>query len=551
MNAGGTVRPVARGRSIGRGPPRGALMNPVETFELVLALLATVVALHWAAARFGFPPSAALLVGGGALAFLPGIPEISLDPELVLVLFLPPLLMDGAYYTAFGRFRRHLPGIMSLAVGAILFTTLVVGTVVHGLVPGLPWAACFALGAIVSPPDAVAARSVLQRVALPRRLQALLEGESLLNDATGLVLVRFAVAATLSGAFDGGAAVGSFLLLVVGGVAVGAAVGLAWVAIMRRMSDQTLIVATATLLCWSAYLAGEMLRVSGVLATVTAGIIFGWQQHVVFTARVRMQGAAFWRTLVFGLEALVFILIGFSLRGVLGRVGFEAVLTDMAVPVLGVVLAVLLARFLWVFAIDALVAALRGAGLRRARPLGWRQAGILSWAGMRGVVTLAVALTLPARMPGRDLMLVCAFAIILVTVVAQGSSLGWLIRRLDPADDDPPAPMDLPASEAAVAEAKLAAAERLAYAPDGSLLHPQLLETYRSRARATERYAGDADTFMENIRPHFDLMLKAVAAGRAELIRLHRQGEIEDETLHDLERDLDLEELGIIFQRGE
>jgi Na+/H+ antiporter len=526
-------------------------MHPVETFELVLALLATVVVLHMAAARFGFPPSAALLVGGGAIAFLPGIPEISLDPELALVLFLPPLLMDGAYYTAFGRFRRHLPGILSLAVGTVLFTTLVVGIVIHLLIPTLPWAACFALGAIVSPPDAVAARSVLQRVVLPRRLQALLEGESLLNDATGLVLFRFAVAATLSGAFDAGAAVGSFLILAAGGVAVGLAVGFAWIAVMRRMTDETLIVATATLLCWASYLAGETLHVSGVMATVAAGIVFGWQQHVVFPAKVRMQGAAFWRTLVFSLEALVFILIGFSLRGVLDRVGIEALVTDMAGPVLAVVLAVLLARFVWVFGSDATLMVLRRAGLRRARPLGWRQAGILSWAGMRGVVTLAVALTLPAQMPGRDLMLVCAFAVILVTVIAQGASLGWLIRRVRPVDEDPPPPMDLPASEAAVARAKVAAAELHAYAPDGTLVHPKLLESYRKRAEATELYADDADTFMADIRSHFDVMLVAIAAGRAELIRLHRQGQIEDEVLHDLERDLDLEELGVIFQRGE
>src|SRR5688500_670863 len=283
--------------------PGGEPMHPVETFELVLVLLATVIALHWAAARIGFPPSAALLLGGGALAFLPGLPEISLDPELALVLFLPPLLMDGAYYTAFGRFRRHLPGILSLAVGTVLFTTLVVGVVVHMLVPALPWPACFALGAIVSPPDAVAARAVLQRVTLPRRLQALLEGESLLNDATGLVLFRFAVAATLSGAFDAGAAAGSFALLALGGVAVGVAVGAVWMLVIRQLTDQTLVVATATLLCWAAYLAGEALHVSGVIATVAAGLVFGWYQHVILPARVRLQGNAFWRTLVFSLEA--------------------------------------------------------------------------------------------------------------------------------------------------------------------------------------------------------------------------------------------------------
>ena len=527
-------------------------MHPVETFELVLVLLATVIALHWAATKLRFPPSAALLVGGGALAFIPGIPEISLDPELALVLFLPPLLMDGAYYTAFGRFRRHLTGIVALAVGAVLFTTLVVGLAAHMLVPALPWAACFALGAIVSPPDAVAARAVLQRVTLPRRLQALLEGESLLNDATGLVLFRFAVAAMLSGTFDAGEAAVSFLLLAIGGVAVGVAVAAAWIAVMRRMTDQTLIVATATLLCWAAYLAGEAIHVSGVIATVSAGIVFGWYQHVILPARVRMQGSAFWATLVFSLEALVFILIGFSLRGVLERAGgFDSVLATMALPVLGVVAAVLMVRFAWVFGSDALLSLLARAGLRRACPLGWRQASILAWTGMRGVVTLAVALTLPEQAPGRDLMLVAAFAVILVTVVLQGSSLGWLIRLVRPADNAPPAKVDMAGAEAAIAHAKNAAVEAHAFAPDGTIVHPRLLEEYRKRAQYVDRYADDSDSFMPGIRAHFDVVLAAVAAGRAELVRLHRQGLIEDEVLHDLERDLDLEEMGALFQIGE
>ena len=187
-------------------------------------------------------------------------------------------------------------------------------------------------------------------------------------------------------------------------------------------------------------------------------------------------------------------------------------------------LAVLLARFVWVFGSDGLLAALHRAGLRRARPLGWRQASVLAWTGMRGVVTLAVALTLPAQMPGRDLMLVAAFAVILVTVVVQGSSLGWLIRLVRPVDADPPAAMDLAAAEAAIARAKRAEVEARAYDADGTLIHPQLLEEYRRRDEATQRYAGDADAFMPDIRAHFDVVLAAVAAGRAELIRLHRQG---------------------------
>ncbi|WP_426267500.1 Na+/H+ antiporter [Sphingomonas sp. LHG3443-2] len=526
-------------------------MSAVETFELVLLLLAAVVGLHALADKIHFPPSSALLVGGGLLAFIPGLPQITLDPELALVLFLPPLLFDGAYFTAFGRFRRHLPGIISLAVGAVVFTTCLVAVIVKWLVPELPWAACFALGAIVSPPDAVSARAVLQGVQLPRRLQALLEGESLLNDATGLVLFRFAVAATLSGTFHMGEAIGSFALLALGGAAVGLMIGRAAVWLLARIEDRTLFVTSTTLICWVAYLGGEALHVSGVISTVAAGLVLGWYQHVVMPARVRIQGTGFWRTMIFSLEALVFILIGFSLRSVVDRAGgFAEVTATMAWPVLGVIAAVTVARRLWVFGSDALLALLQRAGLRRARPLGPRQAGVLAWTGMRGVVTLAVALTLPGDMPGRDLMLIAAFAVILVTVVIQGSSLGWLIRRLKLEDTDPAPPMSLPQAEATIAKAKLRAVEANAYDGNGELIHPQLLEQHRARARTSARYAQDAAGFMDGIQSHFDVLSLAIAEGRQELIRLHRAGKIEDEVLHDLERDLDLEEVSITFQRG-
>lgn len=203
----------------------------------------------------------------------------------------------------------------------------------------------------------------------------------------------------------------------------------------------------------------------------------------------------------------------------------------------------------WVIGSDALLAALRALGLKRARPLGARQAAVIGWAGMRGVVTLAVALTLPETMPGRDLMLVTAFAVIFATVVVQGSSLGWLIRRVRPVDEDPPAELTLASSEAAMARARSEAVEAHAFAPDGTLIHPQLLEQTRKRAEIIERYAADTDGFMERAQTHFDVVLIGLAAGRAELIRQHRAGLIEDEVLHNLERDLDVEELGIILQR--
>jgi CPA1 family monovalent cation:H+ antiporter len=527
-------------------------MNAVHTFEVILALLALVIALTWTASRVGLPPATSLLVGGGLLAFVPALPPITLDPNLALVLFLPPLLMDSAYFTAFGRFRKHLNGILSLAVGAVVFTTLIVGLVVHWLVPQLPWAACFVLGAIVSPPDAISARAVLQRVTLPRRLTALLEGESLLNDATGLTLFRFGVAASLSGVFDAGAAVQSFFVLALGGVLIGLAVATAWVLAVRKLGNQTLIVTATTLMCWLSYLLGEAVHVSGVIATVVAGLVLGWYQHVIFPATVRLRGNAFWQILVFVLEALVFILIGFSLRGVVERVGdVGGASSEMILPVVGVILAVIVARFAWIFATDASLGLARALGFKRVRTLGWRQATVLSWTGMRGVVTLAVALALPQQMPGRDLMLVAAFAVIFATVVIQGTTLAWVVRKVQPTDEDPPAKMNLPAAEAAIAAAKAGAVEAHAYSADGVLVHPQLLEQYRRRLEVTKRYAADADAFMDNLGTHFDVVLTAIAAGRAELIRIHREGLIEDEVLHDLERDLDVEELGIVLQRGE
>lgn len=525
-------------------------MHPIEAFELVLALLAMTIALYWLALKLGIPPSAALLVGGGALAFVPGLPPISLDPELALVLFLPPLLMDGAYSTALARFRRHLAGILSLAIGTVVFTTLAVGMVTHALVPSLPWAACFALGAIVSPPDAVSARAVLKGVSLPRRVTTLLEGESLLNDATGLILFRFAVAATLSGVFDTGEAVRSFAMVAIGGAVVGLVVAKAWILVLKRMTDPTLIVITTSLLSWAAYLAGEALHVSGVISTVAAGLMLGWYQHEIFSAAVRLVRNSFSHILVFILEALVFTLIGFSLRGVVERLG-GAEVASMLFVALGVIATVVFTRFMWIIGSDAFLALASKVGWKRVRMLGWRQATVLGWAGMRGVVTLAVALTLPTDMPGRDLMLVCAFAVIFATVVLQGASLGWVIRSVKPVDNDPPAKLALPAAEGAVARARMAVIERLAYAPDGTLIHPMLLAEYQKRMAFMERYEKDAGAVMENLNSHFDVLIEAIAAGRKELIRIHRAGHIEDEVLHELERDLDVEEMSITFQRGE
>ncbi|WP_043838780.1 Na+/H+ antiporter [Muricoccus aerilatus] len=527
-------------------------MHPVEIFELIIGMFLAVLVLHYAAPRLGLPPAVALLVGGGALAFVPGLPPVELDPNLVLVIFLPPLLMDGAWFTALAPFRRHLGGIASLAIGAVLFTAAAVAIVTKVVLPELPWAACVALGAIVSPPDAVSARAVLQRVRLPRRLGTLLEGESLLNDATGLVLFRFAVAAVITGSFSLGEAIGSFAFLVGGGIIVGGVIGAVWVLVLRRLADEHLMVAGSVLVCWVSYIGGEMLHVSGVISTVTAGLVCGWYQHVVLTARVRVRAHSFWQAMIFLLEAAVFILIGLSLRGVIDRVGgIGVVVEDMAWSVAAIIAAVTVARFAWIFGSDSILRVLNRAGWRVAEPLGPRAASVMSWAGMRGVVTLAVALTLPETMPGRDLMLVTAFAVILVTVLIQGTTLGLVIRLAGLQEDErSKPPLDLTAAEAILAKAQFTEVERMAYSPDGSLLHPRLLDSYRRRMTVSTEFSGSEGDRDQEIAAHYGIILAAVAAGRAELVRLHRTHQIDDETLHDLERDLDLEELVALAAKG-
>jgi monovalent cation/hydrogen antiporter len=528
-------------------------MSSVVAFKLILLSLVAMIGLQLLAKRLRLPPAAALLIGGAAMAFVPGLPTVMLDPALVLIVFLPPLLMDGAYFSVWAEFKRNLGGILLLAIGAVAFTTLVVGVVAHQVVPGLPWGACFALGAIVSPPDAVAAKAVLERVALPRRLMVLLEGESLLNDAAGLVLFRFAVAAALTGTFSTGHAVASFTILALGGVAVGATLGCLVVKLLQYLDDAYLMITASVLAAWISYIVGEKLDVSGVIATVSCGMMLGWYQHEVFSAAVRTRGLAFWQVVIFLMEALVFILIGLSLRGVIVRLGGVGdALIAFAPAVAAVLAAVLVSRFVWVFSVEALNGALCKLLRRSSAAPDWRSATVTSWAGMRGVVTLAIALSLPDAMPGRDLILVAAFAVILVTVLGQGTTIGLLIRWIQPAHapETDSRMMTEPQAWARLEAAQLAAIQPLVHGPDGSVIHPRLLEQYSYRARITAAHQLEAAYPADLRSAHYDVVLAAVAAGRTELLRMHRSGQIDDELLTILEHDLDLQEIAAQHARG-
>jgi CPA1 family monovalent cation:H+ antiporter len=524
-------------------------MQPVRILDLVLALLAVAVGLALLARRLRIPPAVAFVPGGMVLAVLPGVPAFQIDPALVMTLFLPPLIQAGAYFTVWRDFRANLRPILLLAVGAVGFTTLVIGWAFKQLLPGMPWAACFALGAIVSPPDAVAAGAVLQQLRLPRRLLAVLEGESLVNDASGLVLFRFAVAAALGGSFDVTRAGVSFLTVAAGGIMIGYVCGLALVWLLRRLHETNLEIMASFLAAWASYLAAEAVGASGVLATVACGLVLGWRQHEVLGSESRLQARAAWDFVTFVLEALVFILIGLSLRGVLARLGPGAAIHLLPMA-LAITLVAIFARFVWVFPATYLPRLL-WPPLRRRDPYpNWRQTFVLGWSGMRGVVSLAAALSLPDAFAGHDPILFVTFVVICGTVMLQGPTLGPLIRRLrvgSPAReaDDP----DELLARAAMASAALAVIEASLADPLVGALAQDLVSEYRKHAVAigSSPIAGAARAERE---AKLSLRLQASAAARAELLRLHRAGDIHDEILRRLEQDLDLEELRTRRQRG-
>ncbi len=522
-------------------------------FKLIIFALIAIIALELVAKKLKLPPAAAQLIGGAIIAFIPGIPAVNIDPEFILLIFLPPLLMDGAYSTSLGDFRKNISGILLLAIGAVLFTTLVIGYTVHYFVPSMPLAACFALGAIISPPDAIAAKAVLQHVKLPRQIMTLLEGESLLNDASAFVLYRFSIATVATGVFSLPNALTKFAMLTIGGLTIGAVVGYLTIKLIDFLSETYLVIIATVLPAWLCYILGEEIGVSGVIATVTYGMIIGWYQHEIVSASARRRGTAFWQVLIFLFESLVFILIGLSLRGVFNRLGLSGhSLGNHGLIVLRITGILILSRFIWIFALDAMNSSFSRFNGNKSAFLDWRLAIIKGWAGMRGVVTLAAALALPLSFPGRDLILITAFFVILTTVIIQGTTIGPLSQFLSIEKNETFEVGYLTElqSLAKIEAAQYKRVKKLAYNRKGKLLHPRLLEQYGFRAQTFDQYK-DHEEFPSEVRnKHYDIILAAVAAGREELISLHRAGELHDELLHKIERDLDLQEIAARHHRG-
>ena len=522
-------------------------MQQIETFT---GLLAAVIVLVLLARRLSVPYPIALVLGGLALGFIPHLPHITFPPDLVLFVFLPPLLYAQSITASWRDFVANARAILLLAIGLVLATAAAVALVAHALVPGLPWAAAWALGAIVGPTDPVAAAAIAEKLKLPRRILTILTGESLVNDGVSLVAYKLAVVAAVSGQFTPLRAGGEFVWSSLGGVGIGLAVGavIGWG--RRRMDPDPTIENTISLLSpFAAYLPAEALHVSGVLAVVAQGLYLGRQGPRFLSASTRLQAQAIWGMVDFLLNSLLFIVVGLQLHSLVGRVAGQH-LPRLLLQVAAVSLSVVTVRLAYVFATAYGTRLLNPREGERVLDLPWQQVAITAWTGMRGGISLAAALALPLTISGgtpfpqRDLIVFLTFTVILSTLVVQGLSLPWLITRLGVEDDGEAAQEEAEARRQG-GEAGLERLEEVAQAED---LPDGLVDDLRGHfARMTERYAARADGDGDAEREEWADALRRVRremveAERRTVVGLRDDGTISDEVLQRVQRALDLDE---------
>ncbi len=516
---------------------------------LFLVLMVAVAGLSVLARAVRVPYPILLVLGGLALGFVPGLPDIELPPDIVLVLFLPPLLYHAAFFSSPRDLRADARAISMLAVGLVLTTMIAVAAIGH-LAAGLTWAAAFALGAIVSPTDPLAATTIARRAGVPRRLVTVLEGESLVNDATALVAYRIAVAVATGGAFILWQAGLRFVASAVGGVAVGLVVGRAITWIRRQLDDPPVEIVVTLVTGYVAYVPAEELGVSGVLAAVTAGLYVGWHAPEVASAETRLLGFSFWEVFVYLLNAALFILIGLQLPPILSAVTDDhGVGTLIALAAL-VSVAVIATRIVWMFTLPYVIRALDRRPAQIVRRVDPGERFVVGWSGMRGAVSLAAALALPIEsaegqgLPDRDLIIFLTFVVILVTLVLQGLSLPAVIRRFVKREDDAHVREELRARLGAT-KAALGRLEELAeedWTRSDTIERLQGFYEYRKKRLAAQGGLVEDDGYEDRSLAYQRLTRELIDAQRGAIVRLRNQGDISSEVMRRVERDLDLEE---------
>jgi CPA1 family monovalent cation:H+ antiporter len=525
-----------------------AAMNGVV--EIFVGLLLAVAVLALVARKLHIPYPILFVIGGLLIGWIPGLPKVRLNPELVFLFFLPPLLFPAALFTSWRDFRLNLRPIALLAIGLVLFNTVAVAYIAHYFMH-LPLAAGFVLGAIISPPDAIAATAITERLKVPRRIVTILEGESLVNDATALVAYRFAVAAVVTSSFSLAHASGQFFVVGIGGILTGLAVG--WLAqqFHKRVDDAPIEITVSLLTPFAAYLLAERMGVSGVLAVVTAGLYLGRRMPELLTFKTRLQGGPVWEMVEFILNGFVFILIGLQLPGILHA------LSDEAIPIhrliwyaLLISLAVIVIRIVWVFP-AAYLPRLLFKKIRDRDPYpSWRHVTIIGWTGMRGVVSLAAALAIPLTIqsgdpfPGRDLILFLTFIVILATLVVQGLSLPLLIHWLGVKDDGSMEKEErearLKANQGALARLNEIGEREPAKADALQRLRVEYEDHIRQVEGAEPESAG---TPLRLFSSEYErLSHVALQVERRTILELRNEDAISDEVLRRIQRDIDLAE---------
>ena len=527
------------------------------SIQILLLLLVVLVAAALIARRLNTAPSIVLVIAGVALALVPGLPRIELAPELVLLVILPPLIYSAGVAMSWREFRFNLRPITLLAFGCVVFTTCAVAAAAHWIL-GLPWTVGFLLGAIVAPPDVVAPLAIARRLGLPRRLLVVLEGEGLANDATALVIYRFAVAAISTGMFSLPQAAGEFALIVAGEIAYGIAVGWLSLRLRRWARDPRIEIVMSLIAPYLAFWVPEHLGGSGVLATVAAGLYVSWNGPLLIPSATRLQGIFFWDLIIYVIEGLVFLFTGLQARTLIERIQTFS-LRDVVIATAVTTAIIIVARFLWVFPATYLPRWLSPRLARRDPSPPWQQVFVLAFTGVRGVVSLAAALAIPLTLangqpfPYRDLILFIAFGVIILTLVGLGLMLPTVIRWLGVTRRrGEEYKQEREAELAARYEAMDAGFRRLEEIAKERRLPEEVPALLRARHDARrQQFPNSMTDGMEVAALSAELRLELIAVEREYLYQLLRDGKLTDESRRRIERELDLEEASIFCKKGE
>jgi CPA1 family monovalent cation:H+ antiporter len=523
-------------------------MHAIESLILLLGAAALLAQL---ARTLKVPYPVFLVLGGLAIGFVPGLPALELPPEVIFLVFLPPLLNYAAFFSSPRELRAHLRPITALAIGLVLFTMATIAMVAHYLI-GMPWAVAFVLGAILAPTDPVAAQAVFRRLGVPGRVGTIIEGESLVNDGTGLVAYRIAVAAVVTGAFSIWKASLDFLLVGVGGLLIGLVLGWAVLPLWARVRDSSIFIALSLLTAYAVYVVAEdVLHVSGVLAVVSYGLYRGWRDPRIFPdASTRVRNISFWQVLVFLLESMLFVLIGQQLPSILDGLGEYSAREVLLYGVL-VYATLTAARFVWFFIVPSLSPVLDRLPRNRYLQSSWQERLLMGWSGMRGAVSLAAALAVPMTVgggdafPQRDLILFLTFSAILATLVLQGLTLGPLISALrlkseDEADKVEELETRLEGARAAIERLEQLDGERIP-----SSAQERTREQYEERIRRYEagiEAGGTTEEYAQSSAAWRAWRRELIKSEREAVLSMRDQGEVSPEVMRRVMRDLDLEE---------